>query len=62
MLVAYYSAMLRVYGCVFCSIVLLSAYMCMRLLSSPRSIAGVLFDLVGILRTTFVMRTTCMRF
>jgi len=36
-----YSSMLRVYGCVFCSVSLLSVYMCVRLPSSPRSIAGV---------------------
>ena len=33
--------MLRVYGCVFCSISLLSVYMCVRIPSSSRSIAGV---------------------
>jgi len=33
--------MLRVYECVFCSIPLLFAYMCIRMTSSPRSIAGV---------------------
>ena len=34
--------MLRVYGCVFCSISLLSVYMCVRIHFSSRSIAGVL--------------------
>jgi len=34
--------MLRVYGCVFCSISLLSVYMCVRIHLSSRSIAGVL--------------------
>ena len=33
--------MLLVYGCVFSSISLFSVYMCVRMLSSPRSIAGV---------------------
>jgi len=33
--------MLRVYGCVFCSIFLLSVYMCVRMPLSLRSIAGV---------------------
>ena len=33
--------MLRVYGCVFCSISLLSVYMCVRMPLSLRSIAGV---------------------
>ena len=32
--------MLRVYGCVFCSVSLLSVYMCVRMPSSPKSIAG----------------------
>jgi len=39
----------------------LFAYMCMRLPAGPRSIAGLPFDSIGILRTTFVLRTTCMR-
>ena len=34
--------MLRVYGCVFCSISLLSVYMCVRIHLSSRSRAGVL--------------------
>ena len=50
----------RVYGCVFCSLPLLFVYLRMRLSSNPRSIAGVLFDLVGSLRITFVLGTTCM--
>ena len=33
--------MLRVYGYVVCSIFLLSVYMCVRMLSSPKSIVGV---------------------
>jgi len=37
----YNSYMLRVHDCVFCSIPLLFAYMCMRLTCSPRSIARV---------------------
>jgi len=36
-----YAYMLRVYACVFCSITLLFACLCMRMTSSPRSIAGV---------------------
>ena len=32
---------LRVFGCAFCSISLLFVYMCARMPSSPRSIAGV---------------------
>ena len=35
------SSMLRVYGCVFCDISLLSVYMCVRMPLSSRSIAGV---------------------
>jgi len=52
--------MLRVYGCVFCSIFLLCAYMCMRWPStlSLKSTSGVPFDSVGILWTTLVLRTT----
>jgi len=34
-------SMLRVYGCVFCSICLLSVYMCVRIPLCSRSIAGV---------------------
>ena len=33
--------MLRVYGCVFCSVSLLSVFMCVRITLSSRSIAGV---------------------
>jgi len=36
-----YAYMLRVYACVFYSITLLFAYLCMRMTSTPRSIAGV---------------------
>jgi len=35
------SCMLRVYGCVFCSILVWFAYMCVRMTPSPRSIAKV---------------------
>jgi len=52
---------LRIHGCVFSSIPLLFVYLRMRMSSNPRSIAGAPFDSVGILRTTFVLRTTCMR-
>jgi len=54
------SCMLRDYGCVSCSIPLLFVYLRMCMYSNPRSMAGVPFDSVGILRTTFVLRTTCM--
>jgi len=51
--------MLRVYGCVFSFLPLLFAYL--RMSSNPRFIAGVPFNSVGILRTTLLLRTTCMR-
>jgi len=45
---------MRVYGCVFkfCSVTLLFVYLRMHMSSNPRFIAGVLFELVGSLRTT----------
>ena len=55
------SRMLRVYGCVFCSIPLLLVHLRMRMSLNSRSITGVPFNLIVILRTTFVLRTTCMR-
>jgi len=53
--------MLRVHGCVICSIPLCFVCLRMRMFSNPRSIAGVPFDSVGNPRTTVLLRTTCMR-
>ena len=39
----------------------LFVYLRMRIFSNPMSIAGVPFNLFGILRTTLILRTTCMR-
>ena len=53
--------MLPIYGCVFCSLPLLFVYLRMHIrvcLQNQKSIAGVLFDLVRILRTTLLLRTT----
>jgi len=36
-----YLSMFRVYGCVFCCISLLFAYICMHMTLSPRTIVGV---------------------
>jgi len=50
---------MRVNGCVFkfCSVALLFVYLGMHVSSNPRFIAGVLFELVGSLRTTLLLRT-----
>jgi len=53
------SYVLRFYGCVFCSISLLFAYMCMRRTSSPRSIGGVPLGRDLLLRTTFTSMRSC---
>jgi len=53
--------MLRVCGCVFCSLPLVFLHLRMRMSSHPRSIAGVPFDSVGRPWTILLLRTTCMR-
>jgi len=50
-----------IYGCVFCSVPLLFVYLRMHISSNASSIVGVPFDSVGSLRTTLILRTTCMR-
>ena len=56
-----YSRMLCVNACVFCSIPLLFACMCMRKTSSPRSIVGRECIQARRFRATLLLRTTCMR-
>ena len=46
---------------VFCSVPLLLVYVRMRIFESASSIAGLLFDSVGSLRTTSLLRTICIR-
>ena len=53
--------MLRVYGCVFCSIPLLFVYLRMRIFSNLRSIAGVPFDSARRFRASLLLHTTRMR-
>jgi len=57
------SSMLRVYGCVFCFISLLSVYMCVCMPSSSRSIAGVPSSrgLPGWSWLPLLLHTTCVR-
>ena len=50
---------MRVFECVFCSLPLLFVNLLMRISSNPSSIAGVPFDSVGSLRTTLLLRNTC---
>jgi len=53
--------MLRVYGRVFSSTLLLFVYLRMRMSSDPRSIAGVPFNSVGRFQASLLLHTTCMR-
>jgi len=56
-----YPSILRVYGCVFCSVPLLSVYLCVRMPHSLRSIA--LRDCLRARRfwATLLLHTTCAR-